>query len=242
MWSNSILFFSISSPLRSLSCSKILDILSAANLAELASDFSSFISCWSSMFSFSTSVLASTSASSSATRFLRFGRVIASSAMLSVMTLELGFEEEESFSLRTSFSSSSIRAFCLLMVISPPASTSSPDSSEDTESMEETIDVAAVEAVSISETPIFRIVAWSSATCALSNWFSRWSLAASSGDKDLMTLRVAVFLMFRAFVAYRSVVTVSSILKSAGLTQATIMVLEFPPSESCKRRVSFESR
>ncbi len=42
--------------------------------------------------------------------------------------------------------------------------------------------------------------------------------------------------------AYLSVVSVSSKLMSAGDTQATMMVRELPPRESCSMRVSLESR
>ena len=46
----------------------------------------------------------------------------------------------------------------------------------------------------------------------------------------------------RARLAYLSVLSVSSRSASPGDTHASIIVLELPPSESCRRRVSFESR
>ena len=62
--------------------------------------------------------------------------------------------------------------------------------------------------------------------------------AAPPGSRFTFT----VFLMFLALVAYLSVFSVSSKLVSTGETHATTHVFEFPPSESCRRRVSFESR
>ena len=53
---------------------------------------------------------------------------------------------------------------------------------------------------------------------------------------------VGVFTMFLALFAYLSVFRVSSRFASAGEMHATITVREFPPSESCSRRVSLESR
>mmetsp|Transcript_12588 Transcript_12588/g.29794 ORF Transcript_12588/g.29794 Transcript_12588/m.29794 type:complete len:331 (-) Transcript_12588:950-1942(-) len=86
------------------------------------------------------------------------------------------------------------------------------------------------------------MVASSSSICVLSRAFSRLSLRASGWLMVSTRLAVAVFEMFRACVAYRSVLMVSSALKSAGLTQAIMIVREFPPRESCRSRVSFESR
>ena len=55
-------------------------------------------------------------------------------------------------------------------------------------------------------------------------------------------LITGLFLMFLALEAYLSVLRVSSKLYSAGEIQAIIVVLEFPPKESCKIQVSFESQ
>lgn len=55
-------------------------------------------------------------------------------------------------------------------------------------------------------------------------------------------LITGLFLMFLALDAYLSVFRVSSKLYSAGDIQAIIVVLEFPPNESCKILVSFESQ
>lgn len=54
-------------------------------------------------------------------------------------------------------------------------------------------------------------------------------------------LTTGLFLMWRALSAYRSVLSVSSRLMSAGLTHAIMTVRLLPPSESCSSRVSFES-
>ena len=48
--------------------------------------------------------------------------------------------------------------------------------------------------------------------------------------------------MFFALSAYFSVLYESSYETVAGEMAAIITVLQFPPNESCKRRVSFESR
>lgn len=53
---------------------------------------------------------------------------------------------------------------------------------------------------------------------------------------------VTLFLMFRARFAYLSVLIVSTKSRSHGDTQAIMIVREFPPRESCKSRVNFESR
>jgi hypothetical protein len=54
-------------------------------------------------------------------------------------------------------------------------------------------------------------------------------------------LMTGLFLMRRALSAYLRVLSVSSLLMSAGLTQAIITVRLLPPSESCSTRVSLES-
>ena len=50
-----------------------------------------------------------------------------------------------------------------------------------------------------------------------------------------------LFFMFLALLAYLIVLKDSSWFCSAGETQAIIVVLELPPSESCSIRVSLES-
>ena len=53
---------------------------------------------------------------------------------------------------------------------------------------------------------------------------------------------IGLFLMFRARDAYFTVPCVSSKFDSAGDTHAIMVVLEFPPRESCNMRVNFEFR
>jgi hypothetical protein len=55
-------------------------------------------------------------------------------------------------------------------------------------------------------------------------------------------LTSGMFLMFLARLAYSSVDSVSSNASEAGDTVAMIAVLARPPSDSCSRRVSFDSR
>ena len=68
------------------------------------------------------------------------------------------------------------------------------------------------------------------ATCA--------TCATALGSRFTFT----AFLMFLALCAYLSVFSVSSKFVSTGETHATTHVRELPPSESCRRRVSLESR
>lgn len=56
------------------------------------------------------------------------------------------------------------------------------------------------------------------------------------------SLILGLFWMFLARLAYRSVLSVSSWLQAAGPTLAIMTVRVLPPSESCSRRVSLESR
>lgn len=56
------------------------------------------------------------------------------------------------------------------------------------------------------------------------------------------SLASGLFVMLLAFKAYSSVLSVSSTLLAMGDSVAMIHVLARPPSDSCSRRVSFESR
>ena len=53
---------------------------------------------------------------------------------------------------------------------------------------------------------------------------------------------IGLLRIWRARLAYLSVLSVSSRSASPGDTHASIIVFELPPSESCSSRVSFESR
>jgi hypothetical protein len=55
-------------------------------------------------------------------------------------------------------------------------------------------------------------------------------------------LTIGVFFIFIALLAYFKELRLSSTLLSAGLIQAIIYVLEFPPKQSCSIRVSLELR
>lgn len=69
-------------------------------------------------------------------------------------------------------------------------------------------------------------------------FYQREAMRAEFGS----LLITGLFLMFLAREAYLRVFKVSSKLYSAGEIQAIIVVLEFPPNESCKIQVSFESQ
>ena len=73
----------------------------------------------------------------------------------------------------------------------------------------------------------------------LSFLFSSYSSAARAAFGS--RLIVATFSIFLARSAKRSADSVSSALMVAGDALHSITVTEFPPSESCNSRVSFES-
>mmetsp|Transcript_30928 Transcript_30928/g.87591 ORF Transcript_30928/g.87591 Transcript_30928/m.87591 type:complete len:204 (+) Transcript_30928:2976-3587(+) len=77
-------------------------------------------------------------------------------------------------------------------------------------------------------------------SCSLSMWIS--SIIASPTLLCSSRLATTLFLMFRALEVYLRVLRVSSMLESAGLTHAIIMVRAFPPRLSCSKRVSLLER
>mmetsp|Transcript_42834 Transcript_42834/g.103442 ORF Transcript_42834/g.103442 Transcript_42834/m.103442 type:complete len:247 (+) Transcript_42834:808-1548(+) len=154
---------------------------------------------------------------------------------MSAVTLGVLFFSAERFRAFNSCSNSRIR-FLSALVASSPSSSTLPLSSSS-----ESVTVDVKDGVG-STMAILWIVCCISLTCASNNWLSRCNFAASSAEMLLTTFRVAVFLIFRALVAYRKVLIVSSILKSAGLTHATMIVRELPPKESCNNLVNLESR
>mmetsp|Transcript_22611 Transcript_22611/g.38436 ORF Transcript_22611/g.38436 Transcript_22611/m.38436 type:complete len:219 (+) Transcript_22611:570-1226(+) len=198
----------ISSCFSDLSCSMISSSLVAAKRAPAASALESSNSARNVSFSSSNSSFSATCCSNCANCILRAGN---STAALPVFLHNSAFADSKSLvKFFTSFSNSLTRPLYDRACWLPWLLRENPDSSSSSEAM--SVDTTEILEVGGGAMDSFLRLSRSSATCCLRSWFSRCSAAASSGVICWTRLRVAVFLMFLAEVAYRRVLTDSSTL------------------------------